>query len=50
MKTRSKARSTGRTFSESGRMNEISEQIWKSTRAMSSTKHCRSFAIRLEIQ
>ena len=39
----------GRTFSKSGRMKETYKQISKSTRAMSSTKHCRNF-MHLEIQ
>jgi len=38
-----KVRNTGRAFSKSGRMKETSKQIKMSTRAMSSTKQCRSF-------
>ena len=37
-----KRRRTGRTFSESGRRKETSKQIYKSTRAMSSTKYSRN--------
>ena len=43
MKTRRKARNTGRTFLKSGRMNKYPSKFIRNTSAMSATKHCRSF-------